>query len=182
MKKSFKSITTPDARVNPFQSPTTEGIQVMPFESTTTEGAPSFAILRRVGRANAALFLALFLFIPALLLAESDGKWLHRVPDEDRARTNPYASKPNAAAAGKVIFSENCAKCHGADATGLHNRPNLRSERIRHATDGELAWMLKNGNPYKGMPSWSSLPEQQRWQIIAYLRTLPPAHTSGAKQ
>jgi len=164
----------------------------MPSKSTTTPGAPSFAhdwgprrrvhvvgVAQRVGKTNAALFLALFLLIPAMLIAESDGKWLHRVPDEDRGRTSPFAAQPQAAAAGKVIFSENCAKCHGPDANGLHNRPSLRSERIRHATDGELAWMLKNGNPYKGMPPWSSLPEQQRWQIIAYLRTLPPAHTTG---
>jgi mono/diheme cytochrome c family protein len=128
------------------------------------------------------ILLAMVVMIPALLIAESDGKWLHRVPDEDRTRVNPFAGKPDAAAAGKVIFGENCAKCHGADASGLHNRPNLRSDRIRHATDGELAWMLKNGNPYKGMPPWSSLPEQQRWQIIAYLRTLPPATTTGEKK
>jgi len=146
----------------------------------TAPGAPSFALLQRVGGRNAALLLfALILSIPAMLIAESDGKWLHRVPDEDRARANPFATQPQATAAGKVLFSENCAKCHGADANGLHNRPSLRSERIRHASDGELAWMLKNGNPYKGMPPWSSLPEQQRWQIIAYLRTLPPAHTAG---
>jgi mono/diheme cytochrome c family protein len=112
---------------------------------------------------------------PALLLAASDGKWLRRVPDEDRARVSPVAGKADAAAAGKILFQENCAKCHGADAMGLHGRPDLRSERIRHATDGELAWMLKNGNPYKGMPPWSSLPEAQRWQVIAYIRTLPPA-------
>jgi mono/diheme cytochrome c family protein len=128
------------------------------------------------------LLLALTLCIPALLIGEADGKWLKRVPDEDRARTNPVAGQAQAAAAGKVIFAENCAKCHGADAGGLHNRPSLRSERIRHATDGQLAWMLKNGNPYKGMPPWSSLPEQQRWQVIAYLRTLPPTASKGAGQ
>jgi mono/diheme cytochrome c family protein len=116
----------------------------------------------------------LVLCFPALLVAEADGKWLRRVPDEDHARTNPVGKQPQAAAAGKQIFEENCAKCHGADGGGLRNRPSLRSERIRHATDGDLAWMLKNGNPYKGMPPWSSLPEQQRWQVIAYLRTLPP--------
>jgi mono/diheme cytochrome c family protein len=124
------------------------------------------------------LLLALALCIPALVLAEADGKWLHRVPEEDHARINPLAGQPQAAEAGKLLFGQNCAKCHGADANGLHNRPSLRSERIRHASDGDLAWMLKNGNPYKGMPPWSSLPEQQRWQIIAFLRTLPaaPAH------
>ena len=115
--------------------------------------------------------------------SQFDGKWLHRVPDEDHARTNPLAHQPQAAAAGKALFAQNCAKCHGADANGRNtggSRPSLRSPRIRHATDGDLAWMLQHGNPYKGMPSWSSLPEEQRWQIIAYLRTLPPTST-GAK-
>ena len=114
--------------------------------------------------------------------AEADGKWLHRVPDEDRPRTNPFSRQAQAAAAGKQLFADNCSKCHGADANGHANRPSLRSDRIRHATDGELAWMLKNGNPYKGMPPWSSLPEQQRWQIIAYLRTLPPAAAGIGKR
>jgi mono/diheme cytochrome c family protein len=110
-----------------------------------------------------------------------DGKWLHRVPDEDRARVNPLARQPGAEAAGKALFAGNCARCHGADANGRPNRPSLRSLRIRHASDGELAWMLRNGNPYKNMPPWSSLPEEQRWQIIAYLRTLPPALPLHAK-
>ena len=113
----------------------------------------------------------------AILLAQADGKWLHRVPDEDRARVNPLAHQSQAEAAGKRLFAENCAKCHGADADGRTTRPSLRSPRIRHATDGELAWMLRNGNPYKGMPQWSLLPEQQRWQIIDYLRTLPPGRS-----
>jgi mono/diheme cytochrome c family protein len=107
-----------------------------------------------------------------------DGNWLRRVPDEDRARHNPYVHQPQAEAAGKALFQENCAKCHGADANGRTHpppRPSLRSARIRLATDGELSWMLRNGDPYKGMPQWSSLPEDQRWKIIAYLRTLPPS-------
>jgi mono/diheme cytochrome c family protein len=164
-------------------------------KSATTQGAPFFALLfqnlhrqvfvRRVGmqRAGATLGIlsVLVLVYSTLLIAEADGKWLHRVPDEDHARNNPYASQPQAAAAGKLLFSQNCAKCHGPDANGRRNRPSLRSPRIRHATDGDLAWMLRNGNPYKGMPQWKSLPEQQRWQIIAYLRTLPATHSSGEK-
>jgi len=126
--------------------------------------------------------LLLVLFTSTLLFGEADGKWLHRVPEEDHARTNPLANQRQAAAAGKVLFSENCSKCHGTDANGLHNRPSLRSERIRHATDGDLAWMLKNGNPYKGMPPWSSLPEQQRWQIITYIRTLRASAQAAEKR
>jgi len=119
--------------------------------------------------------LAIAFLLPAILFAEADGKWLRRVPDEDRARVNPSRGLAQAAAAGKILFEDNCAKCHGVDANGRRDRPSLRSERVRHTTDGELAWMLRNGNPYKNMPPWSSMPENQRWQIIAFLRTLPPA-------
>jgi mono/diheme cytochrome c family protein len=115
----------------------------------------------------------------ALLTAASSG-WLGKVPDADRKRVNPYAGNSEAAAAGKILFENNCAKCHGKDAGGNRNRPNLRSERIEHATDGELAWLLKNGSLWKGMPSWASVPEPKRWQIIAYLRSLPPKSASGS--
>jgi cytochrome c oxidase cbb3-type subunit 3 len=91
----------------------------------------------------------------------------------DRERANPYAGKPEAISAGKLLFAENCAKCHGSDAEGRRGRPSLRSERVAHATDGELAWLLRNGSLGKGMPSWSSLPEPKRWQLIAFLRSLP---------
>lgn len=116
----------------------------------------------------------LLLLAGAALLLAADGGWLHKVPDADRKRVNPMAGNAEAADAGKVLFEDNCAKCHGDNAEGKHNRPNLRSERVRQATDGELAWLLKNGSAWKGMPSWSSLPEPERWQIITYLRSLPP--------
>jgi len=116
----------------------------------------------------------LLLILGAAVLLAADGGWLRKVPEAERKRVNPFAGKPEAAEAGKILFAENCAKCHGDDALGRHGRPSLRSERVRDATDGELAWILRNGNLYKGMPSWSSLPEPERWQIIAWLRTLPP--------
>lgn len=122
------------------------------------------------------LWMVSVILIPALTaVAAANGKWLKKVPDADRKRVNPYAGQTEAAAAGKILFQNNCAKCHGADANGQHGRPSLRSERIQSATDGEIAWILKNGDPWKGMPSWSSLPEQQRWQLVAYIRSLPPA-------
>jgi len=103
----------------------------------------------------------------------SNGSWLRKVPDADRTRANPFADKPEAIAAGKILFGQNCAHCHGTDAEGRHRRPSLRSERVAQATDGELAWLLRNGSLAKGMPTWSSLPEPERWQIIAFLRSLP---------
>ena len=56
-----------------------------------------------------ALFFTLTLTLTStLLLAEADGKWLHRVPDEEHVRHSPYAGQPQAAEAGKVLFAENC--------------------------------------------------------------------------
>ena len=53
-----------------------------------------------------------------------------------------------------------------------HKRPPLRSERIRNASDGDIEWFLRQGDLGHGMPSWSSLPETQRWQVVAYLKSI----------
>jgi mono/diheme cytochrome c family protein len=115
----------------------------------------------------------ILLSISTAAIVSAESSWLNKVPPSDRQRVNPYAGQPEAVSAGKLLFEENCAKCHGSDAEGRHERPSLRSERVAHATDGELAWLLRNGSLHKGMPTWSSLPEPERWQLIAFLRSLP---------
>ena len=107
-----------------------------------------------------------------LFAGAGDGLWMTKVPETDRTRQNPFDSEVNAVAAGAKLFRQNCTSCHGSEATGLKNRPNLHSERVRAATPGELEWLLKNGSMKNGMPSWSRLPEQQRWQIVAFLKSL----------
>lgn len=116
--------------------------------------------------------LLAFCLVPAAGFAKANGSWIKKVPAADKQRTNPYAGQRDAVAAGRNLFVANCSHCHGENAEGKGSRPSLRSEHIRSATDGDLAWLLKNGEIYKGMPSWASLPEQQRWQIIAYIRSL----------
>jgi mono/diheme cytochrome c family protein len=119
------------------------------------------------------LALALALISAAVAYATADGSWLKHVPDGDRARTNPYAGQADAIAAGGRVFEDHCAKCHGADAEGRGKKPSLRSSRVQGATDGEIFWLLKNGNLGRGMPTWSNkLPEQTRWQVIAYVKSL----------
>lgn len=102
-----------------------------------------------------------------------DGKWLRHVPPKERVRVNPYANKPDAEEAGAKLFVRHCAECHGKAAEGAHGRPALTSARVRRASDGELQWLIRNGSLRNGMPSWSWLPTQQRWQIVTYLRSLP---------
>jgi mono/diheme cytochrome c family protein len=125
--------------------------------------------------------------VVALLLAAAsflaaDGGWLKHVPEADKKRVNPFAGQADAIAAGGRMFEDHCAKCHGADAMGRGKRPNLHSERVQHATDGEIFWLLKNGNLAKGMPTWAKLPEPMRWQIIAYVKSLGVASPGEAVQ
>ena len=120
------------------------------------------------------ILLLISLMIGATLLFASagDGLWMTKVPEKERARQNPFDSDAAAVAAGAKLFRQNCSSCHGGEAMGTDKRPNLHSERVRTATPGELEWLLKNGSMKNGMPSWSRLPEQQRWQIVSYLKSL----------
>jgi mono/diheme cytochrome c family protein len=83
------------------------------------------------------------------------------------------AGNPEAVSAGALVYRERCLECHKADAMGDgRKRPALRSERIKSTSDGDIEWFLRQGDLAHGMPSWSSLPEAQRWQIVAYLRSI----------
>lgn len=121
---------------------------------------------------NRSFFAAIFMLIilPFIVASTGDGSWIAKVPDKDRQRSNPYEGDANAVAAGGKLFRQNCASCHGQEGFGRDKHPNLHSDRIRNATPGELQWLLTNGSLKNGMPSWSRLPEPQRWQIITYLK------------
>ncbi|HEY0785705.1 MAG TPA: cytochrome c [Acidobacteriaceae bacterium] len=107
-----------------------------------------------------------------LMGAADDGSWQRRVPAHDRERANPLPDQAAAAQAGAHLYAHQCAPCHGAGALGKPGRPPLLSDRVEQASDGELAWILRNGSPWNGMPSWQQLPDAQRWQLVAYLRLI----------
>lgn len=99
-----------------------------------------------------------------------DANWT--VPERAAQQKNPLAGKPGAAGGGK-LFARMCASCHGDESRGQkNNAPDLRSESVQQETDGSLFWRISNGNSRKGMPSFSGLPEMQRWQLVLYIRTL----------
>ncbi len=123
-------------------------------------------------------FTVLFfsLISAAGLLAATGGDWLSDVPARDRQKANPFAGQPQAVQAGRLLFADHCAQCHGENAQGTRKRPSLRTARIQsEATEGAIHWLLVNGIVRHGMPSWSRLPDQQLWQLVAYLKSLKPS-------
>ena len=119
------------------------------------------------------MLLALFAASSTLWMNAGSTDWLIQVPLRERQRTNPYSDHSEAVQAGRLLFAEHCAQCHGDNANGKSKKPSLRTERIRSAaTDGDLHWLLVNGNIRRGMPSWSKLPDPQLWQLVSYVKSL----------
>ncbi len=118
--------------------------------------------------------VALLVLCTALLLfaGVGDGRWLSQVPAKDAARDNPVVHQAESPQVGARLFAQHCAECHAENAEGKNGKPSLHSEHVAQATPGQLYWLLTNGSLKNGMPSWSRLPEQQRWQIVAYLKSL----------
>jgi mono/diheme cytochrome c family protein len=103
-----------------------------------------------------------------------DPNW--RVPDEAAARPNPLAHRFQAVAGGKKLFLRDCAECHNKDGSGIVRKhaADLQLAVVQSQSDGALFWKITNGNPDRGMPSFSKLPELERWQLVLYLRTVKP--------
>jgi cytochrome c oxidase cbb3-type subunit III len=88
---------------------------------------------------------------------------------------SPASETTIAAAAerGKGTFSSSCSFCHGSQATGTEQAPNLlRSPLVFQDHDGDtLGPFLKQGRPTLGMPAFPSLPAEQVQDIAAFLHS-----------
>lgn len=87
--------------------------------------------------------------------------------------TNPFTGDARAIRDGRRMFNGfNCSGCHSGYAGGGMG-PNLRDTVwVYGSTDADLYSTIAEGRP-NGMPAWGGrIPEEQIWQIIAYLRTL----------
>ena len=110
---------------------------------------------------------------PLAACAAPDDGWLGRVPSGDQAQKIPVRKRAGAIRTGQQTFRNHCAQCHGGSGECSNRAPALVSFRVQHrATDGDLHWLLVNGNRERGMPSWSKLGDLQIWQVISYVRTL----------
>ncbi len=94
----------------------------------------------------------------------------HDAPASTKTLKNPYEGQHPAHA--KALFHLRCARCHGENGEGSGNIPPLKAEKIKEAAPGEIFWFITKGDVANGMPSWASLPKQQRWQIVTYVQEL----------
>lgn len=97
---------------------------------------------------------------------------LSEAPHSARSLRNPFFGDKSAVAAGRNLFKQHCAECHGEDGYGLGRAANLHVPAIQTAPPGSLFWALRNGRIRRGMPSWSELPDQQLWQMVTYIESL----------
>ena len=113
-------------------------------------------------------------------------------PARAARKENPVPAEAKSIAKGKELFVMACLPCHGdtgkgdgpaagtLERNGVPIRPgNLSDPKMREHTDGALFWKISEGN--SPMPTFQeALSEEQRWQIVNYVRTLavPVANTN----
>ena len=87
-------------------------------------------------------------------------------------RANPLGHRTDVEAGGRKLFRDRCASCHGENAQGTRKAPNLVASGVQAQSDGALFWKITQGNTRTGMPTFSFLPEPQRWQLVLHLRAI----------
>jgi mono/diheme cytochrome c family protein len=106
-------------------------------------------------------------------VVSAQGPWV--APADSKAMKNPVKGIGNA----KKSVETNCVSCHGPGGKGdgpaaaalpPPKPANWTSATVQKETDGELFWKMSNGRG--AMPPWKHLPEQERWEIVNYIRTL----------
>ena len=138
------------------------------------------AILRGSLRAAAVIIVGVGLLVATDAAdAQRAGGWT--APSDASRRTNPLATRPDAAAGGRKLFEQRCATCHGHDGQGTSKGPDLTANRVQTQPDGALFWKITQGNTRQGMPTFSFLPEPQRWQLVLHLRVLSAASSGVAR-
>jgi mono/diheme cytochrome c family protein len=101
------------------------------------------------------------------------------VPDEFPA--NPVPPDETSLQRGAILYGIHCQVCHGAQGHGdgplvkYFNRTpqNLTAEQITGEFDGSVYLTIVQG--FGQMPSLAeNLTPRERWDVINYVRTLPP--------
>ncbi len=107
------------------------------------------------------------------------------LPTEFEGLENPFGDDASAIAAGGEIFAKICAECHGETGDGdgpissrLNPKPASLSdgEMMADLSDAYIFWRITKGGamePFNSaMPAWEVFSEEQRWQLVSFVRSL----------
>ena len=125
------------------------------------------------------------LLIAGLTMAH-DKDWV--APEAAKKMKNPIAASPAVLKAAKEIFADACAQCHGDTGKGDGPEAMMYSKKpadlsdahmMSEMPDGEIFWKIGEGR--EPMPAFKKqLTEEQRWQLVHYVRTFS-AKPTGAE-
>ena len=115
-----------------------------------------------------------------------------RITVGGRSDVNPLAASEENIHAGERNFTSYCMVCHGLDGqnTGVPFAekmsppvPALNSAAVQAYGDGQLHWIIQNGVAPSGMPASKDVfRDEEIWQLVLYIRHLPPKGSLGEPQ
>jgi mono/diheme cytochrome c family protein len=142
------------------------------------------AKMRATGHVARRLIVVVWVAFAGQLVAQTD-RVRERDPSwtapKDADQSNPLAGRANILAGGQKVYGQRCHTCHGREGRGTTRAPSLVAADVQAQTDGALFWKITGGNTRAGMPSFSFLPEAQRWQLVLHLRGLAKEVDSAIK-
>ncbi|MCA0268576.1 MAG: c-type cytochrome [Bacteroidetes bacterium] len=94
-----------------------------------------------------------------------------------------YATNPDHAAEGAVLFATTCVACHGDKGQGGIG-PNLTDDYWIHGgTPEQVFAVITKGVLDKGMPPQeATLTDEQRGQLVAFIESIHGSNPPGAKE
>lgn len=129
-----------------------------------------------------------FLAWPGWTATMADEGAQEAIPPEYAGKILPVAMRddPQAHMTGKELYegkinpAVNCARCHGSDGKPTKlgkGAPDLSDPTVsKKRSDTHWFWRISEKKAGTTMPSYKDkLTEEQRWHVIAYLRTLAPS-------
>lgn len=109
-----------------------------------------------------------------------------------RSDANPLPASAENIQAGQRNFTSYCMVCHGLDGqnSGVPFAekmappvPKLNSPSVQAYTDGQLHRIIQNGIFPSGMPASKDIfRDEEIWQMVLYIRHLPPEGSLGEPQ
>ncbi len=135
---------------------------------------------KRAGIAHAVLLLLLSGVLAGWTAAHGVKNW--PAPEEAKKLKNPVVATAASLAAAKAIYLDNCAQCHGEQGKGDGTESVMYDVKpadfsdahmMGEMSDGEIFWKIGEGR--RPMPSFNKrLTEEQRWQLVNFVRTFAP--------